>query len=338
VVDTNAQAFARLYQVVHWELLPIVHGQTVRFGAWVRAAPGQPLRLAVRDDRQLSRVYGRGTGEWQRMDVLHPVAADTTELRVLISPGLGEAVAETGTVEVDDAWLTLADGQDVANLLRNPGLEQGTTWGSRLWKPLLERYVQPWLAEVRLVLVRPLRVSWMAAQAAPPVSGTRCAGGLCVSCTHEWCWRVLYAALLFAGFWGNFGWLNVPLPLPLYAILAVGSGLAVGGVLRRAWHARRWSPAERATWCFPVRVAQWAVLAVALAGLAVLTPLVLWGWQPQARYVYPILLPIVFLGAVGLRYWAQHWRLRHGLVWYLASLLALDLYALLAVVMPAYIN
>lgn len=338
VVDADPQAFGRLYQVLQWQLLPVVHGQTVRFGAWVRAAPGQSLRLAVRDDQRLSRVYGLGTGQWQRLEVVHAVAAGTSELRVLMSPGLGDTAAETGTIEVDDAWLTVAGRPGLANLLRNPGLEQGTTWGSRLWKPLFDQYVQPWLAEVRLILLRPLRVSWMAAQAAQAVSGTHCAGGLCVSCTHEWCWRALYAALLFAGFWGNFGWLQVPLPLPVYALLAAVSGMAVGGVLLRAWHARRWSPAERSTWRFPVRVAQWAVLAVVLAGLTVLAPLALWGWQPQARYLYPVLLPIVFLGVTGLRFWSRHWRLRHGLAWYLGGLLILDLYAVLAVVMPAYIN
>lgn len=337
MVDTDTQAFGRLYQVLQWQLLPVVRGQTVRFGAWVRAAAGQPLRLAVRDDRQLSRVYGHGTGQWQWLEVTHPVAADTLELRVLISPGRGEAVSETGTIEVDDASLTLVGGQGMANLLRNPGLEQGTTWGSRLWKPLLDQ-VQPWLAEARLVLLRPLRVSWMAAQQLPPVRGTRCAGGLCVSCADEWCWRVLYAALLFPGFWGYFGWLQVPLPLPVYTILAAVSGLAVGGVMMRAWRARRWSPAEWAAWRFPVRVAQWAVLAVALAGVTILAPLVLWGWQPQARYLYPVLLPIVFLGIVGLRFWSLRWRVPHALAWYLGGLLVLDLYAVLVVVMPAYIH
>ncbi|QLQ04871.1 MAG: hypothetical protein HZY76_01305 [Anaerolineae bacterium] len=115
----------------------------------------------------------------------------------------------------------------------------------------------------------------------------------------------MYLALLFAGFWGYFGWLQLPLPLPVYAVLAVVSGLAVVGVALRGVQWRRWSLAERAAWRFHVRVAQWAVLAVVLAGLTVLIPLIVWGWQPQARYLYPVLIPVVLLGVVGLRYWSR---------------------------------
>ena len=338
VVDADPQGFGRLFQVVSWDTLPLLYGREVRFGAWVRAAPGQPLRLAVRDDRQVSRVYGQGTGGWQWLEVVHPVAVDTQELRILVSPGIGEDPRETGVIDVDDASLTVVGSALATNLLRNPGGEQGATWGSRLWKPLLDRYVQPWWGEVRLLVVRPLRVSWMAAQQAQLDGGTRCAAGWCISCANGLCWRGVYLALLFAGFWGYFGWLQLPLPLPVYAVLAVVSGLAVVGVALRGVQWRRWSLAERAAWRFHVRVAQWAVLAVVLAGLTVLIPLIVWGWQPQARYLYPVLIPVVLLGVVGLRYWSRRGRVRHGLAWYLGGLLLFDLYTLLAVVGPAYIN
>ncbi len=336
VLDTDTQGFGRLYQVVSWDLLPALAGQVVRFGAWVRATPGQPLRLAVRDDQQLSRVFGRGSGDWQWLEVQHTVAASTTELRVLVSPGSGDAPDETGLIEVDDASLMVAGTATGQNLLRNPGLERGTTWGSRWWKPLWDRLVQPWLGEARLLLLRPLRVSWMAAQQAQPASGTRCAGGLCVSCSDAWCWRALYAALLFPGFWGYFGWLQLPLPLPVTAALAAVSGLAVAGTLLQARHYRRMAPLARTAHRFHMRVARWSVLAMTLAGLTVLLPLALWGWQPQARYLYPVLMPVVLMGVVGLRYWSQRWRLRRGLAWYLGGLVILDLYALLAIVIPAY--
>ncbi len=343
VFDADSQGFGRLYQVVHWELLPALQGQTVRFGAWVRAAPGQTLRLAVRDDQQLGRVYGRGTGDWQWLEVQHTVAPGTTELRVLVSPGVGEVPAETGMIEVDDASLTLVGTAMTSNLLRNPGLERGTTWGSRLWRPLWVRYVQPWLRDaqpwldqVRYVVVRPLRISWMAAQQAQPAVGPRCAGALCLSCTTDLCRRLLYAALLFPGFWGYFGWLQLPLPLPVYGVLGAASGLAVVGILGQVLRYRRLPPAGQAARRFVVRVARWAALAIALAALIVLLPLVVWGWQPQARYFYPVLVPVVFLGIAGLRFWSAHWQLRHGLAWYLGGLLLLDLYALLAIVIPAY--
>ncbi|QLQ04870.1 MAG: hypothetical protein HZY76_01300 [Anaerolineae bacterium] len=101
------------------------------------AAPGQPLRLAVRDDRQVSRVYGQGTGDWQWLEVVHPVAVDTQELRILVSPGIGEDPRETGVIDVDDASLTVVGSALTTNLLRNPGASRAPPGaagcGSRCW-------------------------------------------------------------------------------------------------------------------------------------------------------------------------------------------------------------
>ena len=122
----------------------------------------------------------------------------------------------------------------------------------------------------------------------------------------------------------------------MYGLLGAVSGLAVIGLLGQVLRYRRLPPAGQVARRFVVRVARWGALANALAALIVLLPLVVWGWQPQARYFYPVLVPMVFLGIVGLRFWSAHWQLRHSLVWYLGGLLLLDLYALLAIVIPAY--
>ncbi len=43
---------------------------------------------------------------------------------------------------------------------------------------------------------------------------------------------LLRGAVTFAGFWGNYGWLQAPLPLALYALLALATAAAGVGLLR----------------------------------------------------------------------------------------------------------
>ncbi len=103
-----------------------------------------------------------------------------------------------------------------------------------------------------------------------------------------------FAGTAFHSFWGQFGWMGVPMDTRVYHGLTVLSGLAILGLLLRLGGERhRWptrSPEER-------------------TGLAVLASLVVlsaasFGWynltflQPQGRYLFPALVPIgVFLAA-----------------------------------------
>lgn len=103
-----------------------------------------------------------------------------------------------------------------------------------------------------------------------------------------------FASTAFHSFWGQFGWMGVPIDGRLYRGLGVLSGLALLGLLlrlpaeRRAWGKR--PPAER--------------FALALLAALVALSLASFAWynltflQPQGRYLFPALVPIgVFLAA-----------------------------------------
>ncbi len=107
----------------------------------------------------------------------------------------------------------------------------------------------------------------------------------------------LYSLLTFAGFWGNFGWLQRPLPVWVYAVLAAICLVAAAGVFR--FFASLVSRAIR-----PSRgiIGVW-LLAVALAAGQVFLPMLGRPWQPQGRYLFPALLPIAGLLLVGLDAW-----------------------------------
>jgi hypothetical protein len=112
---------------------------------------------------------------------------------------------------------------------------------------------------------------------------------------------LLYLALTFAGFWGNYGWLQAPVPAALYGLLALLTAAAGLGLLVR-WR-------QDAT-LRPILVA-W-LLACALMVVQTLLPMVGRDWQPQGRYLFPALLPLMGLLLIGLDHWlrldAQRWR------------------------------
>jgi hypothetical protein len=362
VVDVDRQGYGRLTQVLPAETLPQVRGKVLRFGAWVRAADAlpQPVRLTVKDDFDLSQTVVEATGEWQWVEVTHTVSLppisgglDTAEVRVAVAPGAGLSPAETGAVDVDDARLTVMNPQELAqsrnsggdpfdrlragssglrddSLLRNGDFEQGTRWAALLLGPV----VQPWLA----------------------------AGEARKSATAaSWQRNLLYLALLFPGFWGNFGWLQVPLPLPIYGLLAAICGLALAGLALRAraggdtgadenlaaWirgfsrsggQGERPAKASIPTDQQPIyrAVVPWFVLGLALALAQTIAPMVGRDWQPQGRYLFPALLPLLTFLVVGLRAWSRRWRLPGALYWYLAGFLLLDIVALFGVLVPHY--
>jgi len=101
----------------------------------------------------------------------------------------------------------------------------------------------------------------------------------------------LYAAFTGASFWGDFGWLNRPYPWPIYLLLAVFTLAALAGVLMRL----RSSRTDNGNLWF-------ASLALLLILGQTWTPMLGQIWQPQGRYLFPALLPIVLLFAAG---WEQ---------------------------------
>jgi hypothetical protein len=98
----------------------------------------------------------------------------------------------------------------------------------------------------------------------------------------------------FAGFWGNYGWLQAPLPVALYGLLALVTAAAGAGLLAR-W--------QRDATLRPI-LAAW-LLACALIAVQTFLPMIGRDWQPQGRYLFPSLLPSMGLLLVGLDHWLQ---------------------------------
>lgn len=115
---------------------------------------------------------------------------------------------------------------------------------------------------------------------------------------HGWLgWLRAYAVTTFHSFWGQFGWMGVPLPTNVYVALGVLSGLSALGLLAYAVRVRRGAePLTAGTRRGLVLLTVWA--AIALLGY-------LW-WntqyvQHQGRYLFPALPAWATGFALGLR-------------------------------------
>ena len=101
----------------------------------------------------------------------------------------------------------------------------------------------------------------------------------------------------FSSFWGVFGWMGVFMDGRIYTLLTLFSALIAFALLTRTVQVRRWWPlldtAQRG---------QLAALALLLAGVAASYVWYNLGFvQHQGRYLFPALLPIGLLVAVGWR-------------------------------------
>lgn len=120
------------------------------------------------------------------------------------------------------------------------------------------------------------------------------------------------AQTTFQSFWGQFGWMGVPLPPRVYQGLALLSALAMLGVVD-AWPALRAAWRHRPTRHSLLLLGAW--LALTLAGY-------LWYnltyVQHQGRYLFPAIIPLGLLFTVGV------WRLvRRRPLWILIVVAAL---------------
>lgn len=88
-------------------------------------------------------------------------------------------------------------------------------------------------------------------------------------------------------FWAKFGWLNTPLPLPLYLLFAPASLLALWGGLTALFPGRSTTLARLALISLAANL---ALLLGYMAGI---------DWQPQGRYLCPSLLPLAVLASIG---------------------------------------
>ncbi|MEZ4769875.1 MAG: DUF2142 domain-containing protein [Caldilineales bacterium] len=243
VTDRSPLGVARIYQSLTGPELQTLRGRAVRLSAQVRSADGTPAegRLTVRDAAAVSQTRFVAGDRWQTVAVTHTVAADTAHVKIAVAPGAGDTPSELGSLLVRQ--VTLEADQRPAPLA-NPGFDQPARMGTVVLAPLADTWDQfrPRLA----------------------------------AASQDWARYPLYAALLFPGFWGNFGWLQAPLPVWTYAGLAIA---CLAGLLG-AWQVLR----DRAE---PLRgvTANW-LAAVLLAILLALLPMIGRQWQPQGRYLF----------------------------------------------------
>lgn len=146
-------------------------------------------------------------------------------------------------------------------------------------------------------------------------------------------WRGLLirmARTTFQSFWGQFGWMAVPLPGRVYQILLLFSALLAAGFV--IW-------LVRGRGCQSERVLPRCALLALSAALTFSAFL----WynltfvQHQGRYLFPALIPIATAVALGLETLTDMMprRLQHGaLITLFAGMVACDVYCLFRIILP----
>jgi 4-amino-4-deoxy-L-arabinose transferase-like glycosyltransferase len=141
------------------------------------------------------------------------------------------------------------------------------------------------------------------------------------------------ARTTFQSFWGQFGWMAVPLPPRIYQGLALLSGILVAGFA--VWLVTNWRGYRSTN---PATCQRISILA-----LSALLTFAAFAWynltfvQHQGRYLFPALIPLATAAALGLgtvvkvfpgraRVWAA--------ITFFAGLAAFDVYCLFKIVVP----
>ena len=302
-----------LVQVIPADTVSAWSGERIAFTVWVRSeARWQWGHLTLYEGEEVERYHFLVGPHWARQQLNHQLSPQPRELRVAVTAGVYGEEGSAGRLYFDDLRLVAHDGR---NLLRNGGAEVGARWGEEVPKWLLQQ------ALVEAKLIRPGR---------PPAAGVASVLSRLLD-AHSYdlaSWRRygLYTLLTFAGFWANFGWLTLPLPVSIYALLALlcataGVGLALQTV--RGYRSKREVPGWQRS-----GFGLWA-LGLILALVQTFLPMIGRSWQPQGRYLFPAIVPIATSLCLGWRVWVRP-RLRPAL-WtgYWAGLFALDAYCLL---------
>jgi len=236
-------------------------GQTVTLSGQVRSAAGPATGQAIiweTAERHTVAPIAAGE-EWQPFSVTHPLSA-ATGLSVRL-----RATTDHAPLLFDDLVLTTGTGE---NLLVNGSAEQR--------EPLLLDL----LSDTARAVGAPRR---LVERAFSPASW-----GL-----SAWRGYLNGAGFCFRSFWGNFGWLALPLPAPACRLLGLLCLIALVGDLRLLSSRHRdWR--EGYLWLL--------IVAVLLLAAQTLLPLVgMRGtiWLPQGRYLFSGLFAIAVLLAWG---------------------------------------
>lgn len=273
-------------------LLPSVYhpALTAHLTAWARVVPPegtsspQPgqARILMREGSRTAgeiRATLDPSGDWTQVVVTGTISESTRQLVVrLIGTGAHK-------VQFDNLSLKLESAS---------GPWAGTLYGGRLLNPSFE---------VESVAVHPSLVKILPDEAWQIVDVA-----LNDQPFHKLdLWRH-YADMEYRSFWGNFGWVSVPLPEPLYVLLGILTlasilGLTLHGVARWGrWSHVEWlGVASLVTFLFTILVG-FARQMMALSTLGIAA-------YPQGRYLFVLMLPICWLWVAGLfMFGSQIWQ------------------------------
>jgi hypothetical protein len=312
------------YQVL---LLPTYHpAMTVTVAGWTRAAPAADapptevptatLRieaggfLMARSDLLLNQA-----DDWRPISATAHIDAGTQQVVLRISADNQQAEFDEFSLKTDVGLVPWHD-PIFQPVLINPSAESGS-WGLR---PELESRLPSGLVALAETLPNPQPFDKLA------LWGT-------------------YVNGQYRSFWGDFGWLSIPLPDALYTLLAIILVIAAVGLMVRA--VRR-----RGHWDW----ADWLGLVSLVASAATITATYAWqtmGLATQSltadlagRYLFVLIVPIVWLLLAGLgSIWSLFRRARTEdegapLPWgewlYVTFLAMFAAYCLMTLILPYY--
>jgi len=240
-------------------------GQQVILSGQVRGAAGPTAgEIAVWDSEGYSKreIDLAMVKEWYPIVLTHTVAANARWVAVRLSRSSG------GPILFDDLTLSLSGGD---NLLFNSSAEQRES----LLLDLLANTARRVGAPLRLMEQLLLPESWS---------------------LRAWQEYVMGALFCLHSFWGNFGWLALPLLPSWYWAAEIVCALAMVGNV--AFVASKSGRGWQAGYLFTL---MGGVLLLALQTLLPLVSMRGTYWLPQGRYLFPGIFAIVVLMARGLR-------------------------------------
>jgi 4-amino-4-deoxy-L-arabinose transferase-like glycosyltransferase len=137
----------------------------------------------------------------------------------------------------------------------------------------------------------------------------------------------------FHSFWGQFGWMAQPMSTRIYQGILLAMGLTLTGFAitfrREGWPKSLTHPQREALLLFALMI----VLVFAAFVFYNLSFV-----QFQGRYLYPALIPLGFVVAIGFSGWASLWRLQWATVPAVMLLAVLAWYALDTFIVPVFPN
>jgi hypothetical protein len=299
--DRDPSARALLEQTVTAHNAKAADAIALRLVGNVRAPTGSvEVSLRLDDGVSAAEAVCVATAEWRPCELTAP-APTGGRLRVVLAVGAKGNTGETGQVRWQRLQLVSVDDPD-DNLLENP---DGRVPSRRIGP--LRQWGERILRAPR---------GWATALTRPEVWST---GALLR--------YAMFSVLLAGSFWGNFGWLQAPLPWALLLWLTALGALGLAGSVYRVTveYCRRAAGTSREGAGQPCRESEgsllFAICAVALIALQTVLPMIGFSWQPQGRYLLPALLPLGVVLLVGLRQllpsrwkWTSEWIVLGSLV------------------------